>query len=302
MAMGEIEINNSELTCLLGMVEVQPKVQLWSLVLQSVDVRHELVRGERGWDISVKKDDSNFARQQIISFEVENQNWPPPPPVAESFDRDDFASFALMSAMVLFFSKTGPWSGHSYWFEIGAVSSEKIVAAGEWWRLLTGLTLHADAAHLLGNVFFGGLLLHFLSRQIGAGSGCLLAIFAGILGNTLNIYMRQEPHLSVGFSTAVFGMVGAFGTLRWFRHGFSVKEMLISIGAATGLLALLGAGGERTDIGAHFWGMAAGVMLGAVAGLPFAEKISKSLLIQGFLTSICIAMVLISWYYALLSM
>jgi rhomboid protease GluP len=299
--MGAIEINNNELTCLLGLAEIQPKVQLWSLVLQAVNVRHELVRGEHGWDISVKNCDCDFARHQITSFEVENQNWPPPQPVAESFDRDDFASFALMSAMVLFFSTTGPWSGHSYWFETGAVSGQKILGAGEWWRLLTGLTLHADAAHLLGNVFFGGLLLHFLSRQVGAGNGCLLAVFSGIIGNGLNVYFRHEPHLSVGFSTAVFGMVGAFGALRWFRYGFSIKEFLVSIGAAVGLLAILGAGGERTDLGAHFWGMAAGVMLGAAAGLPFVKKISKSLVVQGGLASICVAMVLISWYYALLS-
>ena len=37
------------------------------------------------------------------------------------------------------------------WSEVGRVSGEQILH-GQWWRVVTALTLHADVMHLVGNV------------------------------------------------------------------------------------------------------------------------------------------------------
>jgi membrane associated rhomboid family serine protease len=284
---------------LSGHPEAQQKIELWSLVLQAVQVHHQVVQEPGGWVIRVAHQDYDSARRQVAAFEAENENWPPLPPATEVMGSDDFSTLVFMVSLVLFFALTGPWEGHGRWFAQGAVSALKIFGSGEWWRLFTGLTLHADAAHLLGNVFFGGLLLYFLSSQLGSGTGWLIAIFSGAGGNLLNVWFRQGEHLSVGFSTAVFGMVGAFCGLRWFRRGLSFQEFLLPIGAAAALLAFLGTAGERTDLGAHFWGMAVGLVLGGAATRPLLKDFLGTRLVQLFLVGISVGCIGLSWFLAL---
>ena len=48
-----------------------------------------------------------------------------------------------MAALAIFFACTGPWTEGNPWFATGAVDSLAIVQ-GQWWRLVTALTLHAD--------------------------------------------------------------------------------------------------------------------------------------------------------------
>ncbi len=284
---------------LSGSPEARQKIELWSLVLQAVHVQHQVLPEQGGWVIHVAEQDYDSAWQQVAAFEAENKNWPPPPPKAEAMGSDDFSTLIFMVTMVLFFSVSGPWDGQSSWFAAGAVSAEKIFGSEEWWRLFTGLTLHADAAHLLGNVFFGGLLLYFLSSQFGSGTGWLIAILSGGGGNALNVWFRYGEHLSVGFSTAVFGMVGAFCGIRWFRRGLTFQEFLLPIGAAAALLAFMGTAGERTDLGAHFWGMVVGLFLGGVANRPLSRQFFDSRLTQYLLIGVCAGGIWFCWFLAL---
>ena len=293
------EIAEQEMVCLFGHPQARKKIELWSFVLQAVGVYHEVRQVDGLWEIYTFDPDGNFARKQIADFESENVDWPAPKPVAETLDGDEISALMLMGALVFFYSITGPWSQHTTWFNVGAVSSEKILRGGEWWRLITGLTLHADASHLLGNVFFGGLLIYFLARRLGRGATFQVILTTGFVGNALNLVCRHGEHLSVGFSTSVFGLVGTLCSVRWFRGGFSARELLLSLGAAFGLLALLGSGGEKTDFGAHFWGMVVGFVLGWVVSLPLAARFFKSQKIQAVLFLFFVVMIWISWYRAL---
>src|SRR2546430_9329762 len=58
--------------------------------------------------------------------------------------------------------------------------------AGEWWRAVTALTLHADAPHLLGNALASALLVTAVCQQLGPGVGLWLVLLAG----------RSEEHTS----------------------------------------------------------------------------------------------------------
>lgn len=292
------QTGTDDIVSLAKVPDARQKVELWSLILQAVHIPHQVFQTSGGWEIQLAEQDYEFARQQIEIFDEENRNWPPPPPPVEAIGSGDLSTFFFMLSLVLFFSVTGPWDSRSQWFAEGAVSAQKILAAGEWWRLLTGLTLHADAAHLLGNVFFGGLLLYFLSTQLGSGTGWLIALASGGVGNALNIWFRHEAHLSVGFSTSVFGMVGAFCGLRWFRRGLVYQEFLLPIGAAAALLAFLGTSGERTDLGAHFWGMVVGLFLGGAANMRPVKRLSDSPIIQAGLVGMCVGCIWLSWFLA----
>lgn len=275
------------------------EIELWSLVLHAANIHHQISREPVGWVIQVAEQDYDSAWREVAAYEAENQNWPPPSPPVAPMRSDDFGTLFFSVGMVLFFSVTGPWGEQSTWFTQGAVSAEKILGAGEWWRLFTGLTLHADAVHLLGNVFFGGLLLYYLSRQLGSGAGWLIALLSGGVGNALNVWFHHGEHLSVGFSTAVFGMVGAFCGMSWLRRSLTYREFLLPIGAAAALLAFLGTSGERTDLGAHFWGMAVGIFLGGAASRPAAKRLCDSKFVQVLLLGLCVGGIGLSWFLAM---
>ncbi len=238
-------------------------VELWSLVILSADISHRVAKTEDGWGIWVAEEDYERAVFELDSFEEENADWPPPKPESPVLIQGTGAPAMLVAAgLSLFYNVTGAWSGMNPWFQNGMVNSRAILADGQWWRLITGLTLHADINHLLGNVSLGALVLYYLGQETGAGAALFLAIITGVSGNLLNVIMHGNGHQSVGFSTAVFGMIGVMAGLRIMDRGRGVKGALLPLGAGAGLLAMLGTGGERTDIGAHLWGMASGLLCG----------------------------------------
>lgn len=275
---------------------------LWSLVLHATHISHELKPYEGGWTICVTEDLFDQAVSELHAFEDENKNWPPPKNEPEgllSFRKRRPPTVLLMGALLLFFVQTGPWSSVATWFQAGAVDSIRIKEHAEWWRLVTGLTLHADAVHMMGNVIIGGILIHFLCKILGTGLGWLLVILVGLSGNAMNIVVRDSAHLAVGFSTSVFGVVGLLSGLEM-KRGFNLKAMLLPFGAGLSLLALLGSAGERTDLGAHFWGLACGIVLGFfLASSPSLLKWSATIPRQILFFAIAVSTVIGSWWLAL---
>ena len=268
---------DSLMTGIAGFSSKQYEISVWSLVLYAADVPHMVIRRDREWLIMVPEPALEYARNEIAAYEHENSNWPPPQNNTagiSSFELDNNPpTILVMGALIIFFAVTGPWSITNSWFKAGAVASRLILENGEWWRIVTGLTLHADSVHVLSNAIIGGILIHFLCRTVGAGLGWTLTLVSGALGNAINILLKSGDYNSVGFSTAVFGAAGVLSGLR-IRLGIKAfKGILLPLGAAFGLLALLGAEGKRTDLGAHLWGLTAGIGLGAIlACLPLFLK------------------------------
>lgn len=276
---------------------------LWSLVLHSAHIKHELKPYGGGWTVSVAEDMVATAVGELEAYEYENKNWPPPKNEPEgllSFRNRRPPTLLLMGALLVFFSETGPWSSKGVWFQAGAVDSVRIKAHAEWWRLVTGLTLHADAVHVMGNVVIGGIIIHFLCKILGSGLGWFLVVLVGLTGNAMNIAVRDAAHLAVGFSTAVFGGVGLLSGLEM-RRGFNAKAMLLPFGAGVSLLAMLGAEGARTDLGAHLWGLLCGIGTGfALASFPSFLKWSATVPRQFFFFATAAAIVVCSWWLALM--
>jgi len=278
------------------------KVYVWSLVLHAAGIEHVMLHEQEGWLLIVHPEAEEPARREISAFEEENRNWPPPHMVDAGPARHAQGpppTLLLMAPLLLFYFITGSWYNGNRWFEAGAVSSTAILKNHEWWRVVTGLTLHADSVHVLGNVVIGGLLIHYLCDILGTGMGVSLVLLTGIIGNTLNVLLRGPGLMSVGFSTAVFGTVGLLSSLRFVRGGY--RQIVAPLGAGLGLLALLGTEGERTDLGAHAWGLAAGLVFGfAVAhlgGRVYQRFVSGKMQLSLFIVSGVV--ILTSWWLAL---
>lgn len=240
--------------------------------------------------------DAERVLEEWRRYADENAAWPEPPaPMLEQTALPP--TLLCMAALAIFFACTGPWTEGNSWFATGAVDSQAIVQ-GQWWRLVTALTLHADFNHLLGNVLIGGLMLHLLCRRMGYGLGWFLTLAAAVLANWCNVVLRQGPHLSVGFSTAVFAAIGLLCGSSVYRGRWRLFRALAPLGAGVGLLVMLGMEGERTDLGAHLFGFACGATLGLACRLgPLSGHLRRELS-QFLVFALACTVVLASWHAA----
>ena len=280
----------------IGLPANRQQAEQWSLVLRAANIPSVIEFEKHSWVIKVSPLHEQKAFQEIAAFMEENSDWPPyrspkkaALPVLTKYHPP---TLLMMGALVIFFVITGPWSEGSAWFTRGAVSGRQIFENGQWYRLVTALTLHADVVHLVGNILIGGVLVHFLCRLLGNGLGWLLILASGTLGNLMNIFLHGSVHNSVGFSTAIFGTIGILsGYQAVNKRSAALKDFLLPLAAGAGLLAFLGAGGQRTDLGAHFFGLLAGTFLGILLVFLPSQRIlinKASLQIYLFITSLVI--------------
>lgn len=240
-----------------------------ALVLAAAGIDCRLVFGEETIALHVAPAEAPRARRELNAYAIENRprrRSPPLRPLVEGLD----GVLVYCGVLLLFYGAPRRQTFSLDWWSAGVAQAGGI-ASGEWWRSLTALGLHADLEHLAGNLVFGGILGLFLTQLLGPGLTWLAVLLAGGIGNLANALLHPASHTAIGASTAVFAALGILSALTW-RHRagvwrYGVRRWL-PLGAGVMLLAFVGFGGERTDIGAHVAGFVTGVALGS--GLAFA--------------------------------
>ena len=247
----------------------QRAAEEWGLALGSQGIDARVLRRPQGFLVEVPADAEAAALALLETYVRENAPAPPPPPEASwPFPVQAMAGFSV--SLLGLFLLTGTRAARGTAFAEGSAHAGRILA-GEWWRTLTALTLHADLGHVLGNAISGFLFVGFLARRLGFGVALSLCVAAGGLGNLLNAWLHQARHDSVGASTAIFAAVGALAALVLPRRNRRTdRPWIVSVGAGLGILAMLGTG-ERADLWAHFFGLACGFAL----ALPLAWRVRE---------------------------
>lgn len=235
-------------------------IRAWSLVLSS---RRFLNRAENG-RLLVAPALAKLAVQEILAYEQENRPRPRPVPLPDN----TWVSLLVIAAflgLTVWFDGQDP-ARRIAWHLAGRADAG-LIMAGEWWRCVTALFLHADAGHLLANAGALAVLASLLARRIGSGLTWGLFVLSGSLGNLLNAWAQAPDHLSVGASTGVFGLIGvlAAGAGRA-DPGSRGRTLLLALGFGFSLLAMLGAGEDRVDLGAHLFGLCCGLPFGYLVG------------------------------------
>lgn len=235
----------------------------WSLVLWAMHIPHKVHRDNSSFVVCVAREKAETAQEQIALFESENKDRISCPEPDRAEDGSAESVFWVLMGIAI-------WHGVTHqqvhilglasveWMELGRVDGRAILEQGQWWRVLTSLTLHSGPEHLLSNLVFGGVFMHLVCRELGGGAGWLLTVVAAGLANALNVLIQGPAHLAIGASTAVFaglGLLSGMGSPREKRW----PAVLAPLGAGLVLLAWLGSGGERTDVGAHLFGFGTGL-------------------------------------------
>ena len=240
-----------------------------------------LVHSEAGYRLLVEPAVLAAAREQLTSFDRESLGWPPRPTIeARPVRRLELTTPLLWALVVLaVFWGQGVWPGR--WEAAGALDAQAVFDGGEWWRLGTALFLHADVGHLVSNLLSGLFVFATVVSTIGRRRGWLLLALASVAGNlTVAALNYPGPYRSLGASTAIFAGLGlltgrAVRVLRQPGRPHPWRAMFAPLAAGITLLALFGAGGLHTDVGAHLTGFAAGLVLGFAAGLSRAGSTAR---------------------------
>ncbi len=175
---------------------------------------------------------------------------------------------------------------------MGGIMPRLVLEEGEWFRLITGTTLHGGLIHIYVNgmalLALGGLM----ERLIGGYRLAIIYVVSALAGSLSSVFV-SGGWLSVGASGAVFGLLGAFGVMQ-LRHGRrlppgiaqSRRWWLFILGANAALPIAL----PMIDVWAHVGGFVGGA---AVAGIllrtPSAIRPDRS---PGFATQ-AVAMALV---------
>ncbi len=275
--------------------------ETWTLVLMAVQIPHRLEQQGGVYILLVPYPLKERALYEIESYFSENKDWPfREEQLGTAESNVQPPTLILMGALALFYGVTGPWNERSEWFLQGAGNSEAILLQHEWFRLITALTLHADVVHLMGNCFLGGFIIHFFCRLQGTGLGLFAMLTAAVAGNWLNVVLRGPGHHFVGFSTAVFAVIGMLSMVSHHhqkrRIGFN---FLMPFMAGAALLAMLGSSGERTDLGAHLFGLVSGLAIGRLLCLKIFQQLRSSFPLQFSLFLVSCFGLYFSWKLAL---
>jgi membrane associated rhomboid family serine protease len=241
------------------------RVLLWALVLESRGIPGRIERWGLGWHLVVPPQLLTVANDELVQFEQANRNWPPPAPPPRPLAANTLPTLSILILLATFHNITRldiafPGIAYVDWAVLGSAHTARIMD-GEWWRLVTALTLHADWFHLFSNLAIGGGFVICLCREFGSGLSWSLLLGSGILGNLVNALLQFPEHRSVGASTTVFGAVGIFAAISLVRQR-SRRRWLLPVAAALALLVLLGSEGKNVDLGAHLFGFFCGFGLG----------------------------------------
>ena len=109
-----------------------------------------------------------------------------------------------------------------------------------------------------------------------------------------------DNHLFVGFSTAVFATIGMLSMISYHANRkFAGYHLLVPFMAGAALLAMTGSSGERTDLGAHLFGLLSGFAIGKLLTLKPLRELRSSFSLQVFLFLFTSLIIYTSWEVAM---
>lgn len=141
-----------------------------------------------------------------------------------------------------------------------------LIRAGQLWRFITPVLLHASIPHILFNMY---ALVSFgsgLERHFGHGRFLALYLLGGFAGNVLSFLLSDG--YSVGASTAVFGLVGAEAVFLIQNRGLFGGQFGRAIGNVLFIVAvnlMLGLS-PGIDNWGHVGGLLGGLLFSWLAG------------------------------------
>lgn len=236
------------------------------------DIVEKTKHEEKGIDLFVKiSDDIN--KESLEKSQRVEKIFSPRIPIITYI----IISICVTMFVLCFFVGNGPSDVKTLVF-MGANSSY-YTKAGEYYRLLTCIFLHAGFAHIICNMYS----LIVIGPQVESFYGKLKYLFiflvSGICGSILSLVFSSSNIVSVGASGAIFGLLGAiiyFGYHYRVYLGNVLKSQIIPVIILNLVIGFMISG---IDNFAHIGGLIGGLFAAMACGVP--DKSSTSDKING---------------------
>ena len=241
-----------------------------------------------------------FLQREVEHAEQINRYWPPRSLDLPSQSASKLPTFGAVALLIAIFYAQNQLGSMK---DLGANSSEAVLQLGEWWRVVTAITLHADISHISGNILGLSIFSYLSCRYMGNGLAWLLILGAACLSNLTNDLLHSgETYRSLGASTAVFAALGLItgfpiGCFARSKEPIQTRDWLIPFFGGCVLFAWMGGGDFPTDVPGHFWSFLYGTFAGAiVAASSLHAKLRPAH--QRLLLAASFAIVAGSWMWA----
>jgi rhomboid protease GluP len=136
----------------------------------------------------------------------------------------------------------------------------ELIRAGQLWRLITPVLLHGSLLHIGFNMYALLIFGTNLEQRYGPARFLMLYLLGGFSGNVLSFLLSSG--ISVGASTAVFGLIAAEGIFLYQHRemfGGQARRALGNIVTIAGINLLLG-----LQPGIDNWGHIGGLLGGLI--------------------------------------
>lgn len=151
------------------------------------------------------------------------------------------------------------------------------LAAGEAWRLVTPVFLHANLLHIGVNMYSLWALGPAVERFFGHARFLAVYLLSGIGGVLLSLVLSPDP--SVGASGAIFGLLGALATFLYLHRATFGQLGAMQLRQLV-FVALINLAMGLTP-GIDNWGHVGGLIAGAVLSWFLGPHFSTTILPDG---------------------
>jgi rhomboid protease GluP len=141
------------------------------------------------------------------------------------------------------------------------VKEDSLIRAGQLWRLVTPVFLHASLLHIGFNMYALFLYGRSVEARFGHGRFLLLYFLSGYAGNVLSFLLTPNP--SLGASTAIFGLLAAEAVFIIQNRGMIGRQAdraLINLFVIAAINLFIGFSTSGVDNFGHLGGLLGGVL------------------------------------------
>lgn len=171
----------------------------------------------------------------------------------------------MLIACVVVFCGQLLWGVERSSLELGV--NHDLVAAGQFWRMLTAGFAHGGMLHLVFNMFSLYVLGRVIEPVLAArGAWRFPTLYLGsLLGGSAGVLLLEPNSLAVGASGAVFGLMGAAMSVPA-RQGLGWNRLGVLPWVALNLVFTFANPG--VSVGGHLGGLITGLGLGWLLAAP----------------------------------
>ncbi len=152
------------------------------------------------------------------------------------------------------------------------VWNEGVIRYHEYYRLVTGMFLHADIMHIAFNMYALYIIGRQLESYIGRTRFLIVYIVSGIFGSMLSVALHVDSFAAVGASGAIFGLMGAllcFGKHYKVYLGSLIHSQIIPVLVFNLLLSFMI---SNIDAFGHIGGLIGGYLTMMAVGVKYKSN------------------------------